>query len=275
MKNSIFILILIFSFFSCHDRSKSQKDSNIDFSVKNSINIEKNNIYKKYEIPLPIEIFQMINEDVIFNSNLLKPIENRNKEYTTPQSAYELGIYSADLAYCTLLENGQKTIDYSNVCGLFTNRLNIQDVYNRSYIDRLKNNINNHDSLIIITNKAYLKSCNLLDRRGMKNVIPFTIYGGWLESIHLALFSELKPNTDLDIYRKNIISKIKTDSLIRYLYDIQIETSAYYYNKDLKKIIFNLLQLEKLFNDYYKKDAKNYKEIENKIIELYKLNTRK
>lgn len=268
MKTNLFLIFfLLLSSSSCNDRNSSKTD--FDFIPKDSLKIEKNSIYTKYQIPLPIEIFQILVKNAGFNAELLKPYPNYNKEYSSTENAFYLGVYSADLAYCTFLENGQKTIDYSNICSFFTKKINIEDVYDKNYIERLKENINNQDSLIIITNKAYTKSCNLLENRGMKNIIPFTIYGGWIETIYLAFFTELKDTNNIEKFRDEIIKKTKISNLISYLYDVQIESSAYYYNKDLKKLIFDLIDLEKLFKEGNLKE--NSKKIENKIEDLYKL----
>jgi len=266
MQKTIFLIILFFIFFSCEERS----NPNNDIEIKNidSLLLKRNNIYTKYNIPLPIEIFQEINKSVKYKSNLLNPIPSIYKDYSTSTNAYKLGIYSAELAYCTLLENGQKTIDYSKTCAFYTHKLNIDAVYNKNYIERLKNNINKRDSLIKITNIAYTKSCNLIENSGMKNVIPFTIYGGWIEAIYLAFFSELKTDINYEEYRYKIIEIAKIDSLVSYLYNVQIESSAYYYNKEIKGIITELIELRNLFNDIKKNKTNNFTQIENKIIEL-------
>ena len=172
-----------------------------------------------------------------------------------------LGLYSADLALCSLQNNGQNTLDYSDVCYDFANELNLSAAYDKSFPEKIKRNINKKDSLIFITNSAYNKACDIMETNGMANVLPFVVYAGWIEMIYQSL--QLVDNED---YKSidTILEKSKFDNLINYIYDVQIETNAYYYNQELKHIVVNLSDLQHSIKEY-EKDYSKYPELKNII----------
>jgi hypothetical protein len=183
----------------------------------------------------------------------------KDKYLTQVQNAVNLGVYSADLAYCTIFENGQNTIEYSNAASYFANNLSIEDAYGKPYIKRLEQNIGNKDSLIIISNEAYNTACNYLDQKGMYNVLPFVIYGAWIESMYLMCNSD---NSSVGELKNQIIGEaIVIKNMITYMYDVQVETSAYYYNEELKNIISDLKLLEDIFENYSDNKTENNHEI--------------
>ena len=87
-----------------------------------------------------------------------------------------LGIFTSNLAYCTILENGQKSVDYSDMASYLSSELMIEDAYGQEFVKRLENNIDNFDSLVIITNEAYYETCNFFELNGLNNVLPFVVY---------------------------------------------------------------------------------------------------
>lgn len=259
IKLYFFLLITIFlNFCATRDNNNQMIDDD------SSVNIIQNNIYENYQIPLPIEIYQyLIDEKIPINASNLTVLKKNCKNQVTGINALYLGLYSADLAICSLTDNGQTTLDYSRICYDYANALNLGEAYDKTYLERIKKNINNRDSLIFITNTAYNKACNIMDAKGMTNFMPFVIYAGWVEMV----FQSLNFVNDNE-YQKidSIIEKCKFDNLVDYIYDVQVETNAYYYNKELKNIVFNLSQIQYAIKQY-KKDSLQYsllkKTIEN------------
>lgn len=229
---------------SCKDEETNHIDND---SIVDTVE-KQNVIYVQYSIPLPINLFEIIEKKSYFRPEIMSSLSIKDKYLTQVQNAVNLGVYSADLAYCTIFENGQNTIEYSDAASYFANNLSIEDAYGEPYIKRLEQNINNKDSLVIISNEAYNTACNYLNQKGIYNVLPFVIYGAWIESMYLMCNSDNSSVEEL----KNIIIKKESsiDNMITYMYDVQVETSAYYYNKELKSIIYDLKSLEDIFENY-------------------------
>ena len=76
---SIFVTaLLLASIVACSDTSSHKRgnrnNDNVEFSEV------KNVVYTKYGIPLPVDLFTyMVKQEVLFNYDLLIPLENREK----------------------------------------------------------------------------------------------------------------------------------------------------------------------------------------------------
>ena len=79
---------------------------------------------------------------------------------------------------------------------------------------------------------------------GEESRLPFVIYGGWVESQYLTVASN-----DLKTTREQIMNQREgLLSLINYLYEVMIESSAFYYNYDIKTIIVKLNNIKKIYD---------------------------
>ncbi|MBN2893452.1 MAG: hypothetical protein JXL97_16380 [Bacteroidales bacterium] len=265
-----FFAVLFLSVFaiSCGDDEEQNFDES--FIDKDTL-IEQNYIYEQYSIPLPIDLFKFLGENGCFQPDVMSNLSIKDRYYTQVQSAMNLGIYTADLAYCTIFENGQNAMAYSDAASYFANKLSIEDAYGRPFVERLERNVDNIDSIKIITNEAYTKACNYLDKKGVYNVLPFVIYGAWIESLYLIINSDSDDELIIETKQKIIDEYSVIGKIITYMYDVQIETSAYYYNAEMKVLISNLDELKELFEEYSKdKTEGNYKKIADRIDKLKK-----
>ncbi len=273
----LFIIAFLF-FISCSSNHKSKitiSDSTADtvLTIPNTDYSTQNKIYLKYKIPLPIEIINFLKRNKKFDENLLNPIDKAQTYTTSISKTLNLGIYTADLTYCTVLGANQLSMDYYKLCYEISKELNINDGYTEQYYKRAIENIDNIDSLIILANESYDKACNYLESQGRKNILPFFIIGGWYESLSLVIRSEKIANIPHEEIKKFILSQEPgIENLINYLYDVQIETSAFEYNKELKVFIDHLKKLRNLYQNFRStKDENIYKIITDEILTYRKL----
>lgn len=223
------------------------------------LKIERSVVYQKYQIPLPVEIYRYIYSDTI--SNYLHLAEySQDKINIAQNNALLLGLYSADLAFCSYCDDGQTILNYSDVCTMYAKKLNIDQAFNTSYLKRLKTNINKQDSLIIITNEVYNKTCKIMESNGMHNIMPFVVYAGWIESIYQALDYSGQNYTKID----TIIQLCKLENLTSYLYDVQVETNAYFYNNDIKSIVIDISEIQLAIKNYID-NYKTYPQLQQRI----------
>ena len=204
-----------------------------------------NVVYTKYGIPLPVDLFTyLVAEEIPYNNDLLVPLENMEKYTKETKQAMALGVYSADIAYCSLYKKQQEVMGYFNCSFKLADKLDISEGFNFRYVERMENNVNSADSLSKIAAESYWKACNYLNDNDKNNILPFVIYGGWIESQYLTVASNDQKNTRTQILnqREGLLS------LINYLYEVMIESSAFYYNYDIKTIIFNLNSIKKIYD---------------------------
>ena len=223
--------------------------------------------YTKYEIPLPVELFTyLVDEKIPFNADILNNPDNGGKYTKETEQATALGLYSADLAYCAIYNKQQSVIDFFNCSQSIADNLNLSAGFDRSYIDRFESNIGCADSLSSIASNSYWTACNFLDEKGKNNILPSVIYGSWIESQYLTIKSN-----DLSSTKTQIINqKQGLLNLISYLYEVMIESSAFYYNMDIKLMIWKLNNLKTVYEKIIDKDIdpQLYSDICSKVVNM-------
>ncbi|MBR4214208.1 MAG: hypothetical protein IKR94_02715 [Bacteroidales bacterium] len=223
--------------------------------------------YTKYDIPLPVELFKyLIDESIPFNPDILNNPDKGGQYTKETEQAAALGLYSADLAYCAVYNKQQAVMDFFNCSQAIADNLNVSAGFDRTYIDRFENNIECADSLSSIASNSYWTACNFLDENGKNNILPFVIYSSWVESLYLTIKSN-----DLNSTKSQIISqKQGLLNLISYLYEVMIESSAFYYNMDIKLMIWKLNNLKTIYEKIIDKDIdpQLYSDICSKIVTM-------
>ena len=258
------VALLLAGLAGCTDNSKKTRIKPVsDNDVQESADVT-NVVYTKYGIPLPIDLFKyLVAEDVQYNTDLLVPLENMDKYAKETKQAMALGVYSADIAYCSLYKRQQEVMGYFNCAFKLADKLDISEGFNFRYVERMENNVNSADSLSNIAAESYWKACNYLNDNEKNNILPFVIYGGWVESQYLCVASN-----DLKSTREQIMNQQEgLLRLIKYLYDVMIESSAFYYNYDIKHIIMDLNNVKKVYDKVAggSIDAQTYSEICKRI----------
>lgn len=223
--------------------------------------------YTKYDIPLPVELFTyLVDENIPFNPDILNNPDKGGQYTKETEQAAALGLYSADLAYCSVYNKQQAVMDFFNCSQGIAENLNISAGFDQSYIDRFENNIECADSLSSIASNSYWTACNFLDENGKNNILPFVIYSSWVESLYLTIKSN-----DLNATKAQIINqKQGLLNLISYLYEVMIESSAFYYNMDIKLMIWKLNNLKTIYEKIIDKDIdpQLYSDICSKIVTM-------
>ena len=230
----------------CGNGGKKTRVRSVSDSDTETASTEVSNVvYTKYGIPLPIDLFKyLVHEEIPYNNDLLVPLENMEKYAKEPKQAMALGVYSADIAYCSLYKRQQEVMGYFNCSFKLADKLDISEGFNFRYVERMESNINSADSLSSIAAESYWKACNYLNDNEKNNILPFVIYGGWVESQYLTVASNDLKNTREQIMnqREGLLS------LINYLYEVMIESSAFYYSYDIKTIIMKLNDIKKIYD---------------------------
>jgi len=235
---SIFF-VLTFFLFSCKTKTDNIKTTYFsDTLVKQ---YSKYKVYEQYQLPLPIEIFEQIRDKYNYSSICLA--DKYNKVILQSwQQAIILGVYTADIAYNAEYYLSTEVIKYSQLCSKISDELSIKSSYGLQLINRLESNITNKDSIIFITNNAYYETCKNLDEQQKNNILPFVVFGGWLETLNILAKCSITDTTIINMAMGNI------DKLINFLNDAKIETSAYHFQKEIDNIIASLERLNKKYH---------------------------
>lgn len=210
MKKSTFNLLIVvtfslsFVFFSCNNGQKSNgKNQNVEVQNSFSDSKGKSAVYTKYGLPLPVEVAKLLKEkDIEFRMDLMNPTENADRYFTDLSKAINLGFYSSDLAYCTIYDKGQESVNYFSVSIELAGDLDITEGYNENVLNRTYDNLNNNDTLCFIAAEAYWVTCRHLEKNNKINILPYIIVGSWLESQYIFANIVEKDMSDSPLYEE-------------------------------------------------------------------------
>lgn len=140
-----------------------------------------------YILPSPLQIAS------IFKKSGLKYIEGvTNKEsnlskYTGKHSkAINMGVYSADLAYCVLNKQTQSALNYIKTVKQLGEDLGMGSAFENSLLQRFEKNMNNEDSLAYIVAELQMQTDIYLEENDQRYLSPLLFAGAWVESMYIA-----------------------------------------------------------------------------------------
>ncbi len=172
---------------------------NSNTPVKTSIDIEDTLSYESevkprksdnYRIPSPIDLFLLLEstEAHFIEESLNSPV--KKVQYSTTQSrAINFGIYTADLAYCSVFGNFQGSLIYFNTAKDLAVDLGMYEGYGEEMAYRINNNLNSIDSLIDISTDSYFQATTFLEDQGLTDIMSLIMVGCWIESIYVTVES--------------------------------------------------------------------------------------
>lgn len=278
---ALYFVLFFVVFSACQPKKKQNLNQNqVNDTIQNQ-NIKNDTtrkilVYTKYKIPLPVEFYHILKkENVNFNQTNLNPTENLNKYNTSISKSINFGIYASDLAYCSVFEQNQMVLLYFNATRELARDLRIDKGYSQDIVTRLKNNIEQPDSLVIISDQMYWAVCNHLESNNQINILPFIITGGWLESFHLIIRSIDIENPQKKYRNLLLKQEIAIANLRNYLMDVMMDSNAFEVNDDIQTLDQKLAKLEtsiqkiKLENQLSTELLNELKKITEKVREYY------
>ncbi len=227
-------IILLSGLWAC---SGSQDENQlIDDDTITEDTTDQNSIQQQFfQLPSPVELFMFMWEDgAPFNASNLNSIGNVQKYVESKKKATNLGVYSADLAYCTIYDKNQETMNLFSATKSIAEDLGLTEGFDQSILDRIDKNIENSDSLYQITSDSYSKSITFLQSQGQTQILPYIIYGGWLESVYIVTQTVKKYKPESEIAMRISDQGLLLDNLVEFFQSVEAtDPSATAVIKDL------------------------------------------
>lgn len=211
--------IVLFS--SCQS-SKKEDDKNtiIPNTVLYENFIEIKNVGVNYKIPSPMEMFIFFKKiDSPFLYNKIHKANKYSEYMSVKAKAINFGIYTADLAYCSVFEDVQKTIEYFDVSRKLASSLGLDDGYGEKIANRINKNITNVDSLMDISADSYYSTKQFLEEQGYEYLLGLMLVGGWVEGLYLAIESVDGIDMSNPIVERIADQQVLLDNLLGYLHN--------------------------------------------------------
>ena len=246
-----YVLILIFTglctglpcckFEKSKTGDSEQKDSNLEMidisDWKSEINEDL-----LFLIPTPGEIIERFYEaDIQYKPDMVNSVDHLDDYLDSRSQALNLGVYIADLAYSAKFGRLGECIDYLEAIKSLGTQVGVSSRIFESLLTRAKENINIVDSLVYISNEAFLQMFNFFEISKKENTLAIVSTGAYIESLYLVLqfveeYSENDP----------VIQQL---SELKYPFDNLLSRSSMYEDDtNVKNIIIYLNQIKEIFD---------------------------
>ncbi|MGD1845755.1 MAG: hypothetical protein ACFB10_10225 [Salibacteraceae bacterium] len=139
-----------------------------------------------YQLPSPNELLNFIKDGGLeFNSEMMSKNENINDIVGRKYQSLAFGRFTAQLAYASSFERFNESLETFSTIKRLADELDISYVFNEMLVDRIQNNIQNADSLELISNTSYFNTITSLEEKDKGDLLALMAAGGWLESMYI------------------------------------------------------------------------------------------
>lgn len=175
--------VIITSTTSCKNRSAGdQKKIEINGADTILNQMEK----KVYPLPTSAEVIRMLTDlEVGYIFGIANPVENSKKYIKSTDRAINLGGYGADLSYATLYNMQQEVLNYLSALRSLANELNMSQIYDESWYEKIRQNFDNRDELVKILTEAFQSTYAYLVENNQETLALLVVGGAWVEGMYL------------------------------------------------------------------------------------------
>ncbi|HTL81351.1 MAG TPA: hypothetical protein VL651_06590 [Bacteroidia bacterium] len=139
------------------------------------------------DLPSPLRVAAMFKRSGLkYLPGLTNSDANASKYSSTFTSAENMGVYSADMAYCVSNKQSNEGTKYLKVIRDLGKQLNLNKVFEQSNLyDRFQNNLNNEDSLGKVVAEIQYQTDQQLEENGQNDIYGIIFAGAWVESMYI------------------------------------------------------------------------------------------
>ena len=174
----------------------------------------------RLEFPSPVELAKNYKKTGIqFIPGLTNPAADYERYITNTKKSLNFGVYSADLSYCILNNQGQGASEYFMVIQSISNSIGLSEIFRYELIlTNFNSSLGNKDSMSRIVNGIQKDLDKTLKANGTQDKAILFYTGAWIESAYIAINAKKNFSNSLDT---GMVSEIT--SQLEMLEDILIE----------------------------------------------------
>lgn len=237
---SVFFVLLIVGLihFSCKTDVKKDTEDNIDSQAISDSLLSSDEDLVFYSFPSSKEMFSFIKKDaeLIFRTDLVNPTKNLSKYIDTKSKTLALGIYLADMSYMTLFNKTSNAYNYIDVITKLSKDLRISIPFQNIFLERIKNNLNNEDSLVNISDEYSSKITDYLLQNNKDKALVSITSASYIEGMYIALNLIESYSDDNPVIQRIIEQKYSFTNLIKYTNKYQNDSNTKHTNELLNTI---------------------------------------
>jgi hypothetical protein len=198
-KHLLIFLLLTNVLFSCDGNKKDDEKEDLIEAPDTVKSAVLNVGGELFSVPSPIQTALLIQKSGITYDKKTLSASNKVNTYSTDFSrALNLGIYGADLGYVSLYNQIQDALGYLASIKQLSDKLGLSAAFDVGTMERIKNNITNKDSMMVLVGIAYRGSDAYLKENQRTDMSSLILAGGWIESMHFSVIAyKSKPSDQI------------------------------------------------------------------------------
>ncbi|MFY0605431.1 MAG: hypothetical protein JXR10_01880 [Cyclobacteriaceae bacterium] len=156
-------------------------------------------VEEQFEYPLPtsFEVTKMLQDaNAQYDADITNDPSKASNYVAEWQKALNLGVYGADLSFASTFDRRQESVEFLAASRRLIEDLNISTAFNKDMADRIENNLENKDSLILIITESFYQTYNYLNQSGDEKTSLLVVAGSVIEGLHIT--SSLVKASDYD-----------------------------------------------------------------------------
>ena len=166
-----------------------------------------------YSIPSPVEMASILRKaNATYDHTKLSDIQDKEKYTTTHKQALNLGIYGADLSYCSIFNENQETMFYMAAARHLAEKLGVMSAFDNKTVERIEANIEDRDSMMTIISETFWTLDSYFKENDRDAVSALIVVGGWIEGLYLTT-QLVNENTDQELANRIAEQKYTLDNL--------------------------------------------------------------
>lgn len=241
----VFLLVPAFAFALALNSCGNDDNTNGTDSVPASDTMPMNDSNTVFDpgVPSPGEMFAFMKAAGSANASgeMLNSPDNEKNYNTKKAQSLNLGIYSADLLYCSTFNISNKVVAYFGTCMRMGTKLNVATSLTDKDKDRISKNAGIADSLVSISNDLYLSTFENLENNQRGGDLSLMLAGGWVEGLYLMSNMVKDFEKDKGTAERIIDQKLSLDNLVEFM-------AKHEANADVKAVSDQLKELQTLMN---------------------------
>lgn len=198
-----------------------------------------------YSIPSPIEMASILRKaNASYDHTKLNDINNKEKYATAEKQALNLGIYGADLSYCSIFNENQETMFYLAATRHLAEKLGVMSAVDDATVDRIDRNLEDRDSMMTIISETFWTLDTYFKENDRDAVSALIVAGGWIEGLYLTT-QLLDEDPDKELVNRVAEQKFTLDNLVSLLESYSEKPRV---AEDLAGVLQDIRELDALYD---------------------------
>lgn len=202
--------------FSCGSKEDSSNANELDSTATEARTADSSMFLSSNTVlPSPMQIANIYQKaGVKYLEGVTNNPNNQAKYASTVSKSLNLGVYTADLAYCILNEQPQQGLLYIKAVKQLSDGAGLSGIFeSQAMLSRFEKNIGNKDSLTQIMSDFNSDSDFFFEENDKQTQSVIIFVGGWIESFYIASNVGMKTKNEV-ITNRLAEQKMTLDKLV-------------------------------------------------------------